>query len=96
MIGQPVLSSSSVARKMPPNRTPKPIRAMMPPGISGVEAAREIRSIDESVPILFVSGYSDFALDDLQHAVPPAARMDLIEKPVQLAKLASKIKRLAG
>ncbi len=68
----------------------------MPPGISGVEAARKIRSIDDSVPILFVSGYSDFALDDLQQAVPPAARMDLIEKPVQLAKLASKIKRLAG
>ncbi len=68
----------------------------MPPGISGVDAARQIRSIDESVPILFVSGYSDFALNDLQEAVPPATRMDLIEKPVQLARLASKIKRLAG
>ncbi len=68
----------------------------MPPGIGGVEAAKQIRSFDESVPVLFVSGYSDFALGDLQDMVPPAERMDLIEKPVQLAKLASKIKRLAG
>lgn len=68
----------------------------MPPGISGVEAAQQIRSIDGSMPVLFVSGYSDFALDDLQGMVPPAERMDLIEKPVQLGKLASKIKRLAG
>lgn len=68
----------------------------MPPGITGVEAARQIRSIDESVPVLFVSGYSDFALDDLQGMVPPAERMDLIEKPVQLARLASKIKQLTG
>lgn len=68
----------------------------MPPGIGGVEAAKQIRSIDESVRVLFVSGYSDFELDDLQEMVPPAERMDLIEKPVQLGKLASKIKHLAG
>lgn len=68
----------------------------MPPGISGVETAKQIRSIDVAVPLLFVSGYSDFALEDLQKEIPPAPRMDLIEKPVQLAKLASKIKRLAG
>ena len=68
----------------------------MPPGISGVDAAKQIRTLDETVPILFVSGYSDFAVDDLQGLVPPVAKMDLIEKPVQLAKLASKIKRLAG
>jgi len=68
----------------------------MPPGLSGVEAAKQIRTVDESVPILFVSGYSDFELDDLKKAVPPPARIDLIEKPVQLAQLASKIKRLAA
>ncbi len=67
----------------------------MPPGINGVEAAKQIRSIDEAMPILFVSGYSDFALEDLQGMLPTGERMDLIEKPVQLGKLASKIKRLA-
>jgi len=67
----------------------------MPPGISGVEAAQQIRAFDQSVPILFVSGYSDYALNSLQEMVHPASRMDLIEKPVQLANLAAKIKQLA-
>lgn len=65
----------------------------MPPGISGVEAARQIRSVDDSVPILFVSGHTDYTLDNLKDTMPMAAPIDLIDKPVQLAHLASKIKK---
>lgn len=68
----------------------------MPPGISGIEAARQIRGIDETVSILFVSGHADFTLDELKESMPAASPMDLIEKPVQLAHLAAKIKKAAA
>lgn len=68
----------------------------MPPGISGIEAASQIRAIDETVPILFVSGHADFTLDELKDSMPAASSTDLIEKPVQLAHLAAKIKKAAA
>ena len=63
----------------------------MPPGINGVEAAKQIRSMDENVKILFVSAYSDFRLQDLCESVPPPSHMDYMKKPVQLSDLASRI-----
>ena len=68
----------------------------MPPGINGIETAQQIREIDPSVPILFVSGHADFTLSELIQQLPPATRMDLIEKPVQLSQLAARIKKLAA
>ncbi len=68
----------------------------MPPGISGVEAAQQIRQFDQTVPILFVSGFSDYSLADLQQSVPPPELMSFMEKPVQLAALARQIKHIAG
>jgi len=66
----------------------------MPPGITGVQAALQIREFDPSVPVLFVSGFSDYTLTDLQAHVPPPDHMDILEKPVQLSELASKIKQI--
>lgn len=63
----------------------------MPPGIDGVEAAREIRELMPTVQILFVSGFSDYDRGDLEKLVPPARNMDYIEKPVRLSELAEKI-----
>lgn len=68
----------------------------MPPGMDGVETALKIRAIDESVPVLFVSGFAEYSLEELQERLSPAARIDLIEKPVQLGHLAAKIKRIAA
>ena len=68
----------------------------MPPGITGVEAARQIRDLDDSVPILFVSGHADYTLENLKDTMPMASHLDLIEKPVQLARLAAKIKQAAA
>lgn len=64
----------------------------MPPGINGVEAAAQIRSLDSGVPIIFVSGYSDYALSDLHDRIPPPSLLEYLEKPIQLAQLADKIR----
>ncbi len=63
----------------------------MPPGIDGVEAARQIRELMPDVQILFVSGFSDYGRSDLEKLLPPATHMDYIEKPVRLSELADKI-----
>jgi len=68
----------------------------MPPGISGIEAAQEIRKIDELVPLLFISGHMDFTRPEIEQQVSPPARIDLIEKPVRLGQLAARIKKLAA
>lgn len=64
----------------------------MPPGINGVEAAAQIRTLDSEVPIIFVSGYSDYALPDLYDRIPPPCLIEYIEKPIQLAQLADRIR----
>ncbi len=63
----------------------------MPPGIDGVEAARQIREFMPEVQILFVSGFSDYGRAELEKLLPPASHMDYIEKPVRLSELANKI-----
>lgn len=68
----------------------------MPPGISGVEAGQKIRSSDKNVPIIFVSGYSDVAIPNLEERVPPASRMCYVEKPIQLSELADLIMEMAS
>jgi len=68
----------------------------MPPGISGVDAAQKIRASDKKVPIIFVSGYSDVAIPNLEERVPPASRMCYVEKPMQLSELADLIAEMAG
>ena len=68
----------------------------MPPGMDGVQTAHKIRAIDDSVPVLFVSGFAEYSLEDLQDRLSETARVDLIEKPVQLGQLAAKIKRIAA
>lgn len=68
----------------------------MPPGISGVDAAEKIRAFDERVPIIFVSGYSDVTLPDLQERVPPPSLMCYLEKPIQLAQLADRIREVVS
>lgn len=67
----------------------------MPPGIDGVEAAQRIRELDETVPIIFVSGYSDYTRSTLQRRVLATGPMGYLEKPVQLAQLAEKISEVA-
>ena len=63
----------------------------MPPGIDGVEAGSEIRKFDEDVEIVFVTGYSDIPLAELQRRVPPPLRLHYFNKPLSFAQLAQDV-----
>jgi len=67
----------------------------MPPGIDGVEAAERIREFDPAVPIIFVSGYSDYSVPDFHERVPPPHMVHYLQKPIGLQQLARKIQEAA-
>ncbi len=59
----------------------------MPPGIDGVEAGSQIRESDPNIEIVFVTGYSDIPLAELQRRVPPPTRLHYFNKPLSFTKL---------
>ncbi len=63
----------------------------MPPGIDGVETGSRIREMDSDVDIVFVSGYSDIPLDELQRRVPPPMRLHFFSKPLSFTQLAQDV-----
>ncbi len=60
----------------------------MPPGIDGVEAGCQIRELDPDVEIVFVTGFSDMPLEELQRRVPPPLRLHYFNKPLSFSQLA--------
>ena len=60
----------------------------MPPGIDGVEAGSKIRAMDPEVQIIFVSGFSDVPLEELQRRVPPPIKLHYFNKPLSFTQLA--------
>jgi CheY-like chemotaxis protein len=60
----------------------------MPPGIDGVEAGCQIRELDPDVEIVFVTGFSDMPLEELQRRVPPPIRLHYFNKPLSFLQLA--------
>jgi CheY-like chemotaxis protein len=63
----------------------------MPPGIDGVEAGCRIRMIDPDVEIVFVTGYSDVARDELERRVPPPMKLHYFNKPISFMRLAEDV-----
>jgi two-component SAPR family response regulator len=63
----------------------------MPPGIDGVETGSQIREMDDDVEIVFVSGYSDIPMDELQRRVPPPMRLHYFSKPISFSQLAQDV-----
>lgn len=63
----------------------------MPPGIDGVEAGSQIRKNDPNIEIVFVTGYSDIPLAELQRRVPPPMRLHYFNKPLSFTKLAEDV-----
>jgi two-component system cell cycle sensor histidine kinase/response regulator CckA len=63
----------------------------MPPGIDGVETGSQIREMDADVDIVFVSGYSDIPMDELQRRVPPPMRLHYFSKPLSFSQLAQDV-----
>jgi CheY-like chemotaxis protein len=60
----------------------------MPPGIDGVEAGCRIREMDPDVEIVFVTGFSDVPLEELQRRVPPPIKLHYFNKPLSFSQLA--------
>ncbi|MCH7822348.1 MAG: response regulator [Proteobacteria bacterium] len=63
----------------------------MPPGIDGVEAGCQIRELDPNVEIVFVTGYSDMPIEEMQRRVPPAMKMHHFSKPLSFTQLAQDV-----
>ena len=63
----------------------------MPPGMDGVEAGSQIRKIDPDVDIVFVTGFSDIPLHELQRRVPPPTRLHYFNKPLSFTQLAEDV-----
>ena len=63
----------------------------MPPGIDGVEAGSRIRKLDPEVEIIFVTGFSDIPLEELQRRVPPPVKLHYFNKPLSFAELANDV-----
>ena len=63
----------------------------MPPGIDGVEAGSAIRKFDSEVEIVFVTGFSDIAMDELQRRVPPPTKLHYFNKPLSFQQLAEDV-----
>jgi two-component system cell cycle sensor histidine kinase/response regulator CckA len=59
----------------------------MPPGISGLEAAKRIRALDSRINIVIVSGFSGVDAREITRDVPPADRLFFLAKPFQAREL---------
>jgi CheY-like chemotaxis protein len=59
----------------------------MPPGISGLEAAKRIRALDGLINIVIVSGFAGVDARKITHEVPPADRLFFLAKPFQAREL---------
>ena len=63
----------------------------MPPGIDGVEAGSQIRKLDPDVEIIFVTGFSDMPLEELQRRIPPPMKLHYFNKPLSFSQLAHNV-----
>jgi len=63
----------------------------MPPGIDGVETGCRIRELDPDVEIVFVTGFSDVPLEELQRRVPPPLKLHYFNKPLSFSRLAQDV-----
>lgn len=68
----------------------------MPPGMNGVEAGERIRAIDPEVNIIFVTGYSDVTLRELEARIPPPSKLHYLPKPVSFNEVAQMARDLTS
>ncbi len=66
----------------------------MPPGWSGLKAAKMIRSVDKDVRIIFCTAYSDYNLEQIRKEV--GLDFDYFKKPVDAKRLLQTALSLAG
>jgi len=68
----------------------------MPPGIDGIEAAKQIRALDPNVNIVLVTGSLSADPDSLVHQVPPADKIFFFKKPFHAAECRQLAAALCG
>ncbi len=68
----------------------------MPPGIDGVAAGSAIRELDPEVEIVFVTGFSDLPLEELERRVPPPLKLHYFHKPISFMQLAEDVAGMVG
>jgi CheY-like chemotaxis protein len=61
------------------------------PGMNGIELSRTFRDSHPGVPVLFMSGYAEDALEDLGHL---ADRQSFLQKPITPTSLSRKIREM--
>ena len=59
----------------------------MPPGMDGVEVAKQIRAFDPQINIVMVTGYSDLHPMEISRRVPPADKLYYLAKPFHAAEV---------
>ena len=57
------------------------IDVRMPPGIDGIEAAKQIRALDPNINIVVVTASTGAELDNLDSEIPPADKIFFFKKP---------------
>lgn len=60
----------------------------MPPGSTGIEAAKAIRALDDRIRIIIASGYTGADPAEMLREVPPADRISFLPKPFRSRELA--------
>ena len=68
----------------------------MPPGIDGIEAARQIRALDPNVNIVVVEGSLSIDPDHLGKQIPPADKVFFFQKPFHGAECRQLAAALCG
>jgi diguanylate cyclase (GGDEF)-like protein len=59
----------------------------MPPGIDGKETARQVRTIDQNVNIVIVTGYSDHSPMEVAKVAGPLDKLYYLAKPFETAEI---------
>jgi CheY-like chemotaxis protein len=59
------------------------------PGMNGVETLREIRKIDEDVPIYVITAYHKDFFDQLLNAAEDGINFEVLEKPIGAEQIVS-------
>jgi diguanylate cyclase (GGDEF)-like protein len=68
----------------------------MPPGIDGIEAAKQIRALDPNVNIVVVTGSLSLDPDNLGKEIPPADKVFFFKKPFHAAECRQLAAALCG
>ena len=68
----------------------------MPPGMDGIEAAKQIRALDPDINIVIVTGSMNAEIDNLDTEIPPADKIFFFKKPFHSAECRQLAAALCG